>query len=118
MMKQTEYLKTLYANRFDHKQRKAKNAMSKILVDSFLQAHVGRNGRVLDIADGYCEFINQVEAREKFLIDLNPDSQDFADPNVKVLHLDILSDIPENILPFVYFDAIFVSNFFEHLHSK
>jgi len=118
MMKQTEYLKTLYANRFDHKQRKAKNAMWKILVDSFLQAHVGRNGRVLDIADGYCEFINQVEAREKFLIDLNPDSQDFTDPNVKVLHLDILSDIPENILPFVYFDAIFVSNFFEHLHSK
>ena len=118
MMKQTEYLKTLYANRFDHKQRKAKNAMWKILVDSFLQAHVGRNGRVLDIAGGYCEFINQVEAREKFLIDLNPDSQDFADPNVKVLHLDILSDIPENILPFVYFDAIFVSNFFEHLRSK
>jgi hypothetical protein len=118
MMKQTEYLKTLYANRFDHKQRRAKNAMWKVLIDSFLQAHVGRNNRVLDIAGGYCEFINQVEAREKFLIDLNPDAQDFADPDVKVLHLDILSDINENLLPFAYFDAIFVSNFFEHLSSQ
>ena len=118
MMKQTEYLKTLYANRFDHKQRRAKNAMWKVSIDSFLQAHVGRNNRVLDIAGGYCEFINQVEAREKFLIDLNPDAQDFADPDVKVLHLDILSDINENLLPFAYFDAIFVSNFFEHLSSK
>jgi SAM-dependent methyltransferase len=117
-MQQTEYLKVLYANRFDHRQRRAKNALWKVLIDSFLQAHVGENGRVLDIAGGYCEFINQVEAREKFLIDLNPDAQDFADPNVKVLHLDILGDINENIVPFAYFDAIFVSNFFEHLRSK
>ena len=117
-MKQTEYLKVLYANRFDHRQRRAKNALWKVLIDSFLQAHVGRNGRVLDIAGGYCEFINQVEAREKYLIDLNPDAQDFADPNVKVLHLDILDDINEKLVPFAYFDAIFVSNFFEHLRSK
>lgn len=117
-MKQAEYLKVLYANRFDHRQRKAKNALWKVLIDSFLQVHVGHNARVLDIAGGYCEFINQVKAREKFLIDLNPDAQDFADPDVKVLHLDILSEIDENHLPFAYFDAIFVSNFFEHLHNK
>jgi ubiquinone/menaquinone biosynthesis C-methylase UbiE len=117
-MKQTEYLKTLYANRFDHRQRKAKNAMWKVLIDYFLQAHVGKNGRVLDIAGGYCEFINQVEAREKFLIDLNPDSQNFADPDVKVFHLDILGEISKSNLPHNYFDAIFVSNFFEHLRSK
>ena len=117
-MHQAEYLKKLYANRFDSKQRKAKNTLWKVLIDSFLQAHVGRNGRVLDIAGGYCEFINQVEAREKFLIDLNPDAEDFADREVKVLHLDILGEISDRDVPFAYFDAIFVSNFFEHLRSK
>lgn len=117
-MHQAEYLKKLYANRFDSKQRKAKNTLWKVLIDSFLQAHVGRNGRVLDIAGGYCEFINQVEAREKFLIDLNPDAEDFADREVKVLHLDILGEISDRDVPFAYFDSIFVSNFFEHLRSK
>ncbi|MFM6025923.1 MAG: hypothetical protein ACKPER_23880 [Dolichospermum sp.] len=58
---QAEYLKVLYANRFDSKQRRAKNALWKVLIQSFLQAHVVRNGRVLDIAGGYCEFINQVQ---------------------------------------------------------
>ncbi|BAZ84408.1 class I SAM-dependent methyltransferase [Dolichospermum compactum] len=115
---QAEYLKVLYANRFDSKQRWAKNDLWKVLIQSFLQAHVGRNGRVLDIAGGYCEFINQVQAQEKFLIDLNPDAQDFADQNVKVLQLDILNKINPEILPCAYFDAIFVSNFFEHLPSK
>jgi SAM-dependent methyltransferase len=117
-MTQADYLKTLYANRFDHKQRRAKNALWKVLIDSFLQKYINKNGRVLDIAGGYCEFINQVTAREKVLIDLNPDSQDFANPDVKVLHLNIVEDIEESLIPLSYFDNIFVSNFFEHLNSK
>lgn len=118
-MKQAEYLKTLYANRFDHRQRQAKNAMWKVLIDSFLQQQIGsKNARVLDIGGGYCEFINQVQAREKYLIDLNPDAKDFADPEVKVLNLDILSEIDDRLVPPASFDAIFVSNFFEHLHNK
>ena len=117
-MQQSEYLKNLYANRFDHRQRRAKNALWKVLIDSFLQTHVTQNGIVLDIAGGYCEFINQVQAKEKFLIDLNPYAQNFANTDVKIFHLDILSDVDEKLVPCTYFDTIFVSNFFEHLRSQ
>lgn len=117
-IEQSDYLKVLYENRFDPRQRKAKNAMWKTLIDQFLQHHIPRGARVLDIAGGYCEFINQVNAQEKVLIDLNPDAKNFAAPDVKVLSVDILSEVDQQVVPVSYFDAIFVSNFFEHLHSK
>jgi hypothetical protein len=117
-MSQSKYLQALYAKRFDHKQRKSKNALWKVLIDYFLQSHIPKNGKTLDIAGGYCEFINQVESEEKILIDLNPDAQNFAKEDVKILHLDILNEIDTEIIPLAYFDTIFVSNFFEHLRSK
>ncbi|NEO32397.1 MAG: class I SAM-dependent methyltransferase [Symploca sp. SIO3C6] len=116
-MNQEEYLKKLYANRFSYKERKSKLQLWKILIDGFLQEHVGQNSIVLDIGGGYCEFINQIQAKEKYLIDLNPDSENFADPSVNILNIDILSP-PDQALSCNYFDRIFISNFFEHLGSK
>lgn len=118
MIDQEIYLKRLYENRFDLQQRKAKEALWKVLIDSFLQRYISPNAVVLDIGGGYCEFINQVKAREKYLIDLNPDSQEFADSNVKVLHVDILAAESDRLVPRNYFDVIFISNFFEHLRTK
>ena len=118
MMDQEIYLKRLYANRFDVRQRKAKEALWKVLIDDFIQRHISPHAIVLDIGGGYCEFINQVKAREKVLIDLNPDSQEFAAPNVKVLHVNILAPESDRLVPRDYFDVIFVSNFFEHLQTK
>lgn len=115
-MNQEEYLKKLYDNRFDYKQRKAKLALWKVLIDCFLQKHTGHNSAVLDIGGGYCEFINQVQAKKKYLIDLNPDSKNFADPEVNVLNIDILNLNERDLIP--QFDRIFISNFFEHLRSK
>lgn len=116
-MNQEEYLKKLYANRFDYKQRKAKVALWKVLIDCFLQKHIGSNFSVLDIGGGYCEFINQVQARQKYLIDLNPDSKKFANPDVNVININILGFNEQNcILP--PFDRIFISNLFEHLRNK
>ncbi|MBD2027066.1 methyltransferase domain-containing protein [Leptolyngbya sp. FACHB-711] len=118
MMDQEIYLKRLYANRFDVRQRKAKEALWKVLIDDFIQRYISPHAIVLDIGGGYCEFINQVKAREKVLIDLNPDSQEFAAPNVKVLHVNILAPESDRLVPRDYFDVIFVSNFFEHLQTK
>jgi hypothetical protein len=42
---------------------------------SFLQKYIAGNSVVLDIGGGYCEFINQVQASKKYLIDLNPDAK-------------------------------------------
>lgn len=59
-MNPEKYLKRLYSNRFDSKQRKAKVALWKVLIEGFLQKHVGKDSVILDIGGGYCEFINQV----------------------------------------------------------
>lgn len=116
-MNQAEYLEKLYANRFDYKQKKAKLALWKVLIECFLQKHVGYNSVVLDIGGGYCEFINQVKARKKYLIDLNPDSVNFSNHDVSVINIDVVNlDEQTSLLP--NFDRIFISNFFEHLRNK
>ncbi|MEG3897433.1 MULTISPECIES: methyltransferase [unclassified Microcoleus] len=116
-MKADAYLKKLYANRFDSTQMQAKVALWKVLIDEFLQYYVPPESAVLDIGGGYCEFINQIQAGEKCLIDLNPDSKLFATPDVKVLNLDVLN-WGNNLAFTEHFDRIFISNFFEHLSSK
>jgi SAM-dependent methyltransferase len=116
-MKTDTYLKKLYANRFDSRQMQAKVALWKVLIDEFLQDYVPPESAVLDIGGGYCEFINQIRAGEKCLIDLNPDSKLFADADINVLNIDVLS--LDNRTSFSQqFDRIFISNFFEHLRNK
>ncbi|MEH2198982.1 class I SAM-dependent methyltransferase [Nostoc sp.] len=116
-MKQEEYLKQLYSNRFDPQQRRAKIALWKTLIEEFLQKYVEKDSITLDIGGGYCEFINNIQAKKKYLIDLNPDSQVFANPDVYVLNLDILNLTEQDKIK-ERFDKIFISNFFEHLSSK
>ena len=117
MMNKEDYLKKLYANRFDYKQQKAKLVLWKVLIDSFLQKYVSHNSVVLDIGGGYGEFINNIQAKQKYLIDLNPDAKEFANSDVKVMNIDILMAENQNLMP-NFFDIIFISNFFEHLGSK
>lgn len=116
-MKTDTYLKKLYANRFDSRQMQAKVALWKVLIDEFLQDYVPPKSAVLDIGGGYCEFINQIRAQEKCLIDLNPDSKLFADADVKVLNIDVLN-LSDRTSFIEQFDRIFISNFFEHLRNK
>lgn len=112
-----EYLQKLYDNRFDPKQRKAKLLLWKTLIHEFLQKYVPKDSVVLDIGGGYCEFINHIKAKEKYLIDLNPDAKLFAYPDIKVLNLNIL-DVKDKGQINQQFDRIFISNFFEHLANK
>lgn len=116
-MKTDTYLKKLYDNRFDSRQMQAKRVLWQVLVDDFLQNYVPSESAVLDIGGGYCEFINQIRAAKKCLIDLNPDSKLFANADVKVLNIDVLN--LESHTSFTeQFDRIFISNFFEHLRNK
>ncbi len=116
-MKTDAYLKKLYANRFDSAQMQAKVALWKVLIDDCLQDYVPTESAVLDIGGGYCEFINQIRAEEKCLIDLNPDSKLFANGDVKVLNIDVLN-LDGHTFFTEQFDRIFISNFFEHLRNK
>ena len=116
---EAKYLKKLYDNRFDPQQKKAKLILWKALIDNFLQKYVRKDADVLDIGGGYCEFINQIQAHDKYLIDLNPDSKKFANSDVKVLNFNIFDVQQQHQLELAKcFDTIFISNFFEHLESK
>lgn len=114
---QQEYIQKLYQNRFDLKQQKAKLKLWKILIKNFLQKYINRDSDILDIGGGYCEFINNIQAKTKYLIDLNPDAKNFADSNVNVLNINILSLSDQKQID-QKFDYIFISNFFEHLNNK
>ncbi len=116
-MKTDTYLKKLYANRFDSAQMQAKVALWKVLIDDCLQDYVPTESAILDIGGGYCEFINQIRAEKKCLIDLNPDSKLFANGDVKVLNIDVLN-LDGHTFFTEQFDRIFISNFFEHLRNK
>ncbi len=70
---------------------------------------------VVEIAAGYCEFINHIVAKKKIAVDLNPDMKKFAAYDVQTVCADStdLSALNEN-----FCDVVFVSNFFEHLKKE
>lgn len=86
--------------------------MWRSLCQRFFQRYISPDATVLEVGAGYCEFINSIQARRKIALDLNPDSARFARPEVEVIHSSStdMSTIPDDSV-----DAVFVSNFFEHL---
>lgn len=72
-------------------------------------------GAILDLGAGYCEFINNASARMKYAMDLNPFVSKQAVEGVTVLQQDCSEPWP---LPEGELDAVFTSNFLEHLPNK
>ena len=70
---------------------------------------------VLELGCGWGEFINQIRAREKHGMDLNPEAAGRLASGVRFLQQDCSTRWPlaDNTL-----DAVFTSNFFEHLPDK
>src|SRR5204863_8077474 len=81
----------------------------------FFARWVPENGSVLDLGAGYCEFINSVQAKVKYAMDLNPSIHDRAGPEIRVLSGDCTAPWP---LPGGHLDTVFTSNFLEHLPDK
>lgn len=108
-------LAKLYHDRFSNAGVERRNAVWKTLCCHFFNRLVKSTDRVLDIACGYGEFINNIEASAKFAIDLNPDSAARLLPTVKFLHNEAtdLSGISDSSV-----DVVFSSNFLEHLKTK
>jgi SAM-dependent methyltransferase len=108
-------LEQLYKARFASSDIEAKDRVWAILCKRFFSRYVKPTDRVLDIAAGYCEFINHIECAEKYAFDMNPDTTRFASPDV---HL-IVGDCRDmSALGSQRFDVAFISNFFEHLESR
>ena len=109
-------LRSLYRHRFREEELPAKNRIWKVLCREFFQRYVdARTDCVLDLACGYGEFVNNIEARRKLAIDLNPDSPRFVARDVEfhAVPADELSPVDAASV-----DVVFTSNFLEHLPDK
>jgi SAM-dependent methyltransferase len=107
-------LQTIYLARFSGMEG-YRNEVWKVLVSNFFSQWVKPDDVVLDLGCGYCEFINNVNAREKFGMDLNPAAKDRISPDIRLFEQDCSEAwaLRANSL-----DVVFTSNFFEHLPTK
>ena len=107
----TSELEAIYATRFGPR-RDDRAVLWETLVEHSFQRHIGPADTVLDLAAGYCEFINNIRCGTKIAVDLNPTITTVAGPDVRVVHAPS-TDLPDDLTSTV--DVAWVSNFFEHL---
>jgi hypothetical protein len=107
-------VQAIYDRRF-HKFEVERDRIWKVLTRSYFQRWVRSTDAILDLGAGYCEFINNIQAKEKFALDLNSATRFKARPDVKVFSEDVCGRwaIASGTI-----DVVFSSNFFEHLRSK
>lgn len=114
MSEQPSELSQIYERRFraveDYRDR-----VWKVLINSFFSKWVRPDHSVLDLGCGFGEFINNVKARERFGMDLNPSTAAKLSKDVRFIEQDCseLWDLPNESL-----DIVFTSNFLEHLGDK
>ena len=70
-------LPELYKIRFSKKILPRKNEIWKVICTNFLQKYISKHSIVVDVACGYGEFINNINASKKIAIDLNPDARNY-----------------------------------------
>ena len=109
-----EELAREYQRRFGPQEEYRRRVWATLSRNVF-QRYVPVDGTVLELGCGWGEFINQIRARTKLGMDLNPESARRLDPDVRFLEQDCSTRWPlaENSL-----DVVFTSNFFEHLPDK
>lgn len=108
------YVHSIYADRFD-KSVEGRDAMWRVLCNDYFQQFVNPNDTVLDLAAGYCEFINNIRCKRKIAVDLNTKTKQMAHDDVEV-HQTLSTKLAKSLTDKV--DVVFTSNFFEHLESK
>lgn len=99
----------IYQRRFDKTEER--KILWGVLVKNYFQQFVSKKDVVLDVPCGYGEFINLIECKTKYALDINPDSKKFLKKGITFLKASS-TKIP---LKEKSVDKIFVSNFFEHL---
>lgn len=115
MTETREQLETLYRHRFPEEELASKQAVWRVLCRQFFSRYVKTTDTVVDIGAGYCEFINNIAAKRKIAVDLNPEVSRFAKPGVEVVNESCMAI---GKLPAATADVVFMSNFLEHLQTK
>lgn len=108
-------LTSLYRQRFSERDLETKRAMWQVLAERVFQQYLPSDGTVVDLGAGNCELVNALVAKRRVAVDLNPDTITGAARGVEVL---LTSSEDLSGLDDASVDAVFTSNFFEHLPSK
>lgn len=107
-------LQKIYQRRFG-KDLEFRRKMWKALCEGYFQRYIPKDAVVLEIAAGYCEFINNITAKRKLALDLNIAIKDFAGSDVEII---LSSSTDMGQIKDGACDIIFTSNFFEHLAKE
>ncbi|MCB1144240.1 MAG: class I SAM-dependent methyltransferase [Leptospiraceae bacterium] len=104
----------MYQNRF-RETLVFRDKMWKILCKNFFQKFIPEESVVLEVAAGYCEFINNIHAQKKIAVDINTDTKERANKDIEVIinKSSDLSGIQSNTV-----DVVFMSNFLEHIPKE
>ena len=103
----------LYEYRFRDVDQGARDAVWRPIAE-FLHGRLGGPHRLLDPAAGRCEFLKGAPAAERWGVDMADYDERVGDPGIRF----VVCDVMKAELPDSYFDAIFVSNFLEHLPGQ
>ena len=106
-------LRRIYRARFE-KNVQYRQQVWEVLC-AFFARWIRPQDTVLDLGCGWCEFINAAKCGRKFGMDLNPDARSHANADVTIVEQDCSQ--PWNV-PAGSLDAVFTSNFLEHLPDK
>ena len=107
-------LERIYSVRFSGLEA-YRNKVWNVLVNEFFSRWIKPEDSVLDLGCGYCEFINNVTAAQKFAMDLNPSARQRVSRDTRFIEQDCSAPWP---LANDSLNVVFSSNFFEHLPSK
>lgn len=108
-------LSKLYRFRFRESDRAGKMRIWKVLCERFFQPLIGEDRVIVDLACGYGEFINNIQAKKKYAVDLNPDARANLAGDVEfcLSRADAIAPLADDSV-----DIVFASNFLEHLRTK
>lgn len=114
-MQNEQELSQLYRIRFKQEFLPRKMEIWQVLCQRFIQNFIPPDAIVVDVACGYGEFINNIQAKTKIAVDLNPDTKNYLNTDIE------LHTIPANNISAIgesRADLLFTSNFLEHLPNK
>jgi SAM-dependent methyltransferase len=102
----------LYEYRFRDVDQDARAAVWEPIA-RFLYEQLDRPAKVLDPAAGRCEFLNALPSEERWGVDM----ADYEEAHARSDTHMVIANVMDAELPQSHFDAVFVSNFLEHLPS-
>jgi SAM-dependent methyltransferase len=106
-------LRSIYARRFTDADAARRRLVWREIAH-YLQRYVPTTSVIVDIACDRGNFINQIEARERWAVDLR-DVSGHLEPDIRFVQADGLL-LLDHLLP-ASMDVVFMSNYLEHLAS-